>query len=118
MKNIRTEIIELMKHSEYKPMTEKQLTSHFSSSREDMKILRNVVSDLEKEGLIYKTKRNTYGIPSKMGLVIGKLIVTPRGYGFVESEERESDLFISNTNMTSLSIYFYKIYGFVIASTN
>ena len=49
MKNIRTEIIELMKHSEYKPMTEKQLTSHFSSSREDMKILRNVVSDLEKE---------------------------------------------------------------------
>ena len=99
MKNIRTEIIELMKHSEYKPMTEKQLTSHFSSSREDMKILKNVVSDLEKEGLIYKTKRNTYGIPSKMGLIIGKLVVTPRGYGFVESEERESDLFISNTNM-------------------
>ncbi len=99
MKDIKSVIVETMREAKYKPMTEKQLIKQFGSGREDIKILKKIVSDMEKEGLIYKTKRDTYGVPEKMGLVIGTLVVTPRGYGFVESPNEEKDLFIHSHNM-------------------
>lgn len=99
MGNIREEIIGFMRENGYLPMTEKQLLKRFGNNEEDKKILREVISDLEKEGLIYKTHRNTLGVPEKMGLVVGNLSVNSRGYGFVDAPGEEKGLYISSGSM-------------------
>lgn len=99
MENIKSAMIALMKENEYSPLTEKQLMKRFGSTSEDKKILKQVISEMEKEGLIYKTKRNTLGVPEKMGLYVGRLSVNVRGYGFVDAPHLEKGLYIASNNM-------------------
>ncbi len=54
---------------------------------------------MEKDGQIVKTRTEHYGIPSRMGLVLGKLQGHQKGYGFVIPEEEREDIFIPSSGM-------------------
>ena len=52
--------------------------------------------ELEENGEIIKTRFGTYGLPEKMGLVVGRFQLTSKGFGFVipDNKGERPDVFI------------------------
>lgn len=84
-----------MKEKAYKPMPKEELASIFDIDRLEIEEFHKILDDMEKEGLIIRTKRNRYGLPEKMDLVTGRLQGNERGFGFVIPENQDiEDIFI------------------------
>lgn len=65
----------------------------------DLQDLMAVLTELEEEYVIYKTKKDKYLLMKNCpGLKIGKLTVNKKGFGFVILE-KEDDLYIANDNL-------------------
>jgi ribonuclease R len=62
--------------------------------------LRVVLGDLVDAGELVRTRRRTYGLPTHMNLLAGRLQVTSGGYGFVIADDREvKDLFVPSDKL-------------------
>ena len=96
---IKETLISFMTEQAYKPMNIKELSKVFDIKKADMKEFTNLLAEMEKSGEIVKTRTEHYGIPEKMGLVIGKFQGHQRGFGFVIAEEERPDIFIPADNV-------------------
>ncbi|NLY21269.1 MAG: ribonuclease R [Tissierellia bacterium] len=95
---IKEKIFEYISSEEYKPMYREGLVQKFQISKGDEKMFFDVLKQLEKEGLILRDKNDKYIPLSGEYMVVGSLIGNEKGFGFVESENRE-DIYISPENM-------------------
>ncbi|MGN1179705.1 MAG: ribonuclease R [Suilimivivens sp.] len=88
-------ICELVEDELYVPMKEKELAIFMQVGPDERAMLKQILSELMAEGKLQMTKRGKYlkGEGIKEGL-IGTFISNARGFGFVEIEGREQDLFI------------------------
>ncbi|MBU3188719.1 ribonuclease R [Clostridium bowmanii] len=96
---IKETLISLMTEQAYKPMNIKELSKMFHINKSDIKEFTDLLSEMEKSGEIVKTRTQHYGIPEKMGLVIGKFQGHQRGFGFVIAEVERPDIFIPADNV-------------------
>lgn len=92
-------IIELMNNEFYVPMKEKELAIMLQVEAEDREELKSILQELLLEQRIEISKRGRYQIldPKNVkteGLITGTFISNSRGFGFVEVEGREDDLFV------------------------
>ncbi len=71
----------------------------FGVTKHEYKDFEKMLRDMEKDGQIVKTRTEHYGIPARMGLVLGKLQGHQKGYGFVIPEEEREDIFIPASSM-------------------
>lgn len=97
--NISERLVEFMKEQAYKPMDIRELARIFDIGKGEIKDFEKVLNSMEKGGLIIKTRTEHYGVPEKMGLVVGKLQGHQRGYGFVIPDLERPDVFIPPSNM-------------------
>ncbi len=95
--NIKEAIINFMEEQAYKPMNIKELEGVFSVVKSEAKDFKKVLDNLEKEGLVVKTRRKTYGIPDRMGLITGKFQGHQKGYGFVIPQNEGMDVFVPSS---------------------
>ena len=79
----RDRLIELMRQKVYKPMGEAELVEALSDSQAEQAPWRDLIADLEREGVVIKTRYDSYGLPEKMNLVVGRMQIQTQGYGFV-----------------------------------
>lgn len=88
-------ICELVEDAFYVPMKEKELAAFMQVRPEERENLKRILEELLAEGKLQITKRGKYlkGEGRPEGLV-GTFISNLRGFGFVEIEGREQDLFI------------------------
>ncbi len=88
-------ILELMEDEFYVPMKEKELAVMLQVSKEDRNELNRLLNELLAEGKISITKKGKF-IRAKHSdkLLEGTFISHPKGFGFVEIEGREEDLYI------------------------
>ncbi len=92
-------ILELMNNEFYVPMKEKELAVMLQVEPEDRPVLSEILGELLLEQKIEISKRGKYQIldPKNVkteGLITGTFISNSRGFGFVEVDGREDDLFI------------------------
>ncbi|WFD11277.1 ribonuclease R [Tepidibacter hydrothermalis] len=88
-------LLTFMRENAYNPLTKEDLSNIFDIHPAERAMFYNFLDELEEEGEIYKTKKNRYGLPSKMNLFVGRIQMHQRGFGFVISnEEGVEDLFI------------------------
>lgn len=94
-KDIREKIISFMRESSYAPMTSEELLDALASESNTTKFWQELLS-LEQNGEIIKTRFATYGLPEKMGLVVGRFQLTSKGFGFVIPDNKgdKQDVFI------------------------
>lgn len=93
-------ICELMEEQCYVPMKEKELAVFLQVAREDREELKEVLDELLEEGKLEITKRGRYKKPEAR-YVTGIFIGNQKGFGFVEVEGREEDLFIPESRVGS-----------------
>lgn len=88
-------ICELVEDELYVPMKEKELAIFMQVAPQEREDLKQILEELLAEGRLQITKRGKYlkGEGRPEGLV-GTFISNARGFGFVEIEGREQDLFI------------------------
>ena len=86
-------ICELMEDPHYVPMKEKELAVFLQVKPEDRSDFKQVLEELLQENRIQLTKRGRYQKPEE-NCPVGHFIAHARGFGFVETEDREEDIFI------------------------
>ncbi|MFT5874789.1 MAG: ribonuclease R [Clostridium sp.] len=96
---IKENLLSFMTEQAYKPMNTKELSKVFDIKKAGMKEFSNLLADMERNGEVVKTRTEYYGIPEKMGLVIGKFQGHQRGFGFVIADEERPDIFITADNV-------------------
>ena len=96
---IKENLISYMKEKAYKPMDIHELSKAFDVKKSEFKGFESVIKEMEKNGEILRTRTNHFGIPDKMGLVVGKLQGHQKGFGFVIPEEERPDVFIPSSFM-------------------
>ena len=77
----------------YTPMKEKELAAFMQVSREEREAFREVLQALLSEGKIQVTKQGKYVKPDA-NQPVGTFISNAKGFGFVEIEGRQEDLYI------------------------
>ncbi|MBE6071756.1 MAG: ribonuclease R [Clostridium butyricum] len=103
---IKQTLVNFMKEAAYTPMGLEELTAVFDIQPNEYKAFKKTLRTMEAEGLIIRTKNDRYKAAGKeeiadySGLVIGKLEVHQRGFGFlIPDEEEEKDVFIPSNAM-------------------
>lgn len=86
-------ICELLQDEIYIPMKEKEMAAVLQVSKEDREDFHELLDELLREGKIDITERGKYVKPGK-NMLKGIFISNARGFGFVEIEGMETDLFI------------------------
>ena len=86
-------ICELLQDEIYIPMKEKEMAAFLQVSKEDREDFHELLDELLREGKIDITERGKYVKPVK-NMLKGIFISNARGFGFVEIEGMETDLFI------------------------
>ncbi len=89
-------ICDLVADELYVPMKEKELAMFLQVSAEDRDALRQILDELVAEGKLTVTARGKYikGNGQAVTPLIGTFISNARGFGFVEIDGREEDLYI------------------------
>ena len=92
------QIIELLKKSET-ALSQQDIYDKLNlNGVEELKELLKVLDKLEKDLLIYRTKKDHYMLFQNSSLKAGKFIANKSGYGFVDINESE-DIYISRSNI-------------------
>ncbi|NLY43681.1 MAG: ribonuclease R [Clostridiaceae bacterium] len=91
----KEKILAFMREDAYKPLLLNELITVLDVPKEDMDEFNKILNELEEEGSIIKTKKGRYGVPERMGLVVGRFQGNERGFGFViPDDETIADVFI------------------------
>ncbi len=95
--NLKGIIVSFMKEQAYKPMDTYELSKIFDIRKTELKNFKKLLKDMEVEGQIVKNRTGHYGVPERMGLVVGKLQGHAKGFGFVICEDERPDIFIPSS---------------------
>ncbi|MDP9729712.1 ribonuclease R [Alicyclobacillus tolerans] len=68
-------------------------------SGDDFREFVKLLAAMEETGQIVRTRSERYGLPERMNLVVGRLQMKARGYGFVIAEDGSEDIYIPGTEM-------------------
>jgi len=82
------------------PVSSKRLSKELGlEERHRREALKNRLRAMVRDGQLIVDRHNVYAIASRMELVTGKVIAHADGFGFLSSENREEDIFLSNRQM-------------------
>jgi len=95
------ELLDFMRETAYKPMTYKELESHFGiGDAGEFKEFLKLLTEMEQEGKVLLTRSNRYGVPERMNLLRGRIQSHPKGFAFLIPEDTEHpDLYIHANDM-------------------
>lgn len=94
---MKEQVLEVLKTSEKALSGEEIFDALKLKDVEDLKNLLKDLDSLEKEFLVYRTKKDKYMLFQSSHLLAGKFIANKNGYGFVDINEPE-DVYINKNN--------------------
>jgi ribonuclease R len=98
MKITEEQLISFMDEKSYKPLTAQELVSALDI--EDVEEFLKLLNSMEKKGAIVLTRKHRYGLPQRMGLIVGRLQGHSRGFGFVIPDNpMQQDVYVSINHM-------------------
>ena len=95
---LQERIVSYMRTAAYKPLTAEELAGEMPLSEAELARFRTALEELEKTAAVIKTRHNRFGVPERMNLIVGRLSMSAKGFGFIIPEVREketdSDIFV------------------------
>ncbi len=97
---IREEILGLFRNNGKRTFRPKEVANKLGyRDNEDYRLCRALLEELESEGHIRRIKGNQFGLRPKGQRLEGRLMVHPKGYGFVRVEGIAEDFFVRARRM-------------------
>src|SRR5438094_73270 len=97
---IREQVLALLARKDYRPLNKADIARELSLTGAQRNVVRNVLRELERAGVIARIRKNRYVLPAEADLVTGKLSIHQVGYGFLVPETPgEPDVFIAAENI-------------------
>src|SRR5918995_2212250 len=97
------QLLKLIKQKVDHPATPRELEQRLEIPREQRATFKRLLKDLVARGAILETRGNRFGLADMMDVVVGRMVINPRGFGFVASdrpvEGLSGDLYISGSNL-------------------
>ena len=81
--DLKERIIAYMRTEAYKPLLAEDLAEEMGLTEEELIEFNTAIEELEQEGAIIKNRSDLYGVPSRMHLVVGRISMTAKGFGFI-----------------------------------
>ena len=98
MISIKDILLKFMNEPAYKPMHISELAKIFDISKRDARDFQDTIKAMEKEGSIIRTNNDKIALPERMGMIVGKLSVHQKGFGFlIPDDEEHQDVFIPSS---------------------
>ncbi|UTR15961.1 ribonuclease R [Salipaludibacillus sp. LMS25] len=95
-------ILHYMEHDADKPLSIKEMEEAFGlEDSSQFKDFVKTLNELEERGDIVRTRTNRYGLPEKMDLIRGEVIMHPKGFAFVKTDEGMDDIFIGGSELNN-----------------
>lgn len=95
----RQDVIDLLK-DRGRPLKRNEIFERLNVvSQDSREIMRRRLKAMLRDGQVVKNRRNAYGLPEKMDLLRGRISAHADGFGFVQPESGESDLYLSSKEM-------------------
>jgi ribonuclease R len=95
---LKTSLLEILKNDNIALLPE-EIKDKLNLKQEDYKLLFELLIELEKEMRITITKKGKYKKYDNPNLRVGVIEVKKKGYGFVDIEGHEEDVFVANKNL-------------------
>ncbi len=93
-------VIRLIRSKKNRPLTREDIARQLRLLPSRRPELDRMLGQLEAEGSVIRVKGGRYAVPKELGLVVGRLEVNPRGFGFVIPEKDQGgDIYIHGENM-------------------
>src|SRR5262245_2569500 len=97
------QLLKLIREKVEHPATPKELLQRLKIPRDERATLKHLLKDLVRTGDLIETRGNRFGLPDRMNLIVGRVTINPRGFGFVVPdrpvENLKGDLFIAGSNL-------------------
>ena len=81
--SLQEKIMEYMQTKAKRPMSQEDLLYALALEADEIKQLPSVMEELERKNLLIQNRSGLFGLPKHMNLVIGKMSITSKGFGFV-----------------------------------
>ena len=98
---IQQDILRLLKESQGVPVSKKIISQTLNIRKNDYQVFVFSLQALVREKKIVQHKNLQYSLPQKMQSLCGELRLTRSGYGFVEVEGQDVDIFIAQPNLNT-----------------
>jgi ribonuclease R len=99
----REHVLKLIRDKVDHPATPRELLQRTRIPREQRAAFKRILTELVAAGELVQTRGNRFGLPDRMNLVVGRMVLNPRGFGFVVPdrplEGAAGDLFIAGSNL-------------------
>ena len=90
------------------PATPREMQQRLDIPRHERATLSQLLKDLTRRGELVETRGDRFGLPDRMNLLVGRITINPRGFGFVSVPKTTSadvrdgikgDLYIAGSNL-------------------
>ena len=102
---VKERIHAFMREDAYRPLSEAELETGLGLSGEEASGFSDALAALEADGAVIRNRSGLYGLPSRMNLVVGRLAMSPKGFGFiipdVRETEEETDVFVPGSALAT-----------------
>lgn len=110
------DIIEILSNQDKPAMSAIEINDALGfTSIEDYKVLEKKLEEMTSKGILYYSdKKRRYLLLKNSHLMKGKLLVNPKGFGFVEIGEGKKDIYINKDNLNNarnLDIVLFELLG-------
>ncbi|MHA6251820.1 ribonuclease R [Oceanobacillus sp. CAU 1775] len=100
---MKTKLLTIFREEEDKPLKVEEIEEKLHiQDAEEFKDLVKTLNELEESGELVRTRKNRYGLPERMNLVLGKIQMHKKGFAFlIPEEEGMDDIFINPSDLAS-----------------
>jgi ribonuclease R len=96
----RDRLVAFMRDDAYHPMSLAELAGGLGVPASERAPFAALLDRMVEDGTVVRTRADRFGLPDRMNLVVGKVVVHPDGYGFLvpdhaQDDDGGSDLFLA-----------------------
>lgn len=105
MDNIRQTILDFVNKPDYRPRNEEAIIDALGLTGQEIGEFFAAVDALVEEAVLFRNRSGFLGLPAMMNLIVGRLNMSVRGYGFIVPDNKEDtgeeDVFVPGANLMS-----------------
>ena len=103
--DMKEKIVSYMRDTVRRPITAEALAEELGIRGAALEPFFEALSELEQTAVLIRNRSGLYGLPERMNLVVGKLSMSGKGYGFiipdVRLKETDTDVFVPGAMLAS-----------------